>query len=288
MAVVPMKRLARLILAAAAVMALAGAAAAQTPRPRGEITLSLGAGFTRAEGGTVERQTWTTGPLAGRTVENSLALTRRPALFLGAWYTNFFAGAIGIQAGFGYLKSPLETRADFSRGLAGAPSQRLAADPDPSEAAAVPLFAALALGWRGPRSGIVLIAGPAVILHSLLAETRAGTMLAPGGSPAAFSVTASLPDQSWVAFGGIVGGALELSIGPATTLAFDARYVFSPARSFAWSFSAETAVGLDDSAARAAVDAIAPAAAAAGAPRISVNLSFLQLSMGITFKLGSL
>jgi hypothetical protein len=275
-------------LAAASVLALAAPAAAQVPRPRGEITLSLGAGFTRAEGETVQRQAWTAGPLAGTAVENGLALSNRPALFLGAWYTNFFAGAVGIQAGFGYLKSPLEARADFSPGRAGVPSRRLAADPDPSEATAVPLFAALALGWRGRRADIVLVAGPAVILHSLLAETRAGTMLAPGGTAAAYSVTASLPDQTWVAFGGVLGVSLDLAVGPGTAVAFDARYVLSPTRTFAWSFSPETAVGLDDPAARAAFDAAAASAAAAGASKVSLNPSFLQVSIGVKFRLDAL
>jgi hypothetical protein len=275
-------------LAAAAVLALAAPAAAQVPRPRGEITLSLGAGFTRAEGGSVQRQAWTAGPLAGTAVENGLALSNRPALFLGAWYTNFFAGAVGIQAGFGYLKSPLEARADFSRGQAGVPIRRLAADPDPSEATAVPLFAALALGWRGTRTGIVLVAGPAVILHSLLAETRAGTMLAPGGTAAAYGVTASLPDQTWVAFGGMLGASLDLAVGQGTAVTFDARYVLSPVRTLAWSFSPETAVGLDDPAARAAFDAAAASAAAAGASKVSLNPSFLQISIGVKFRLDAL
>jgi hypothetical protein len=223
--------------------------------------------------------------LAGTAVENSLAIANRPALFFGAWYTKFFAGALGIQAGFGYLKSPLETRADFSRGLAGVPARHLSADTDPSEAAAVPLFAALALGWRGQRTGLVLLAGPAVILHSILAETRAGTMLAPNGIAAAYGVTATLPDQTWVAFGGVLGAALDLTLGPATAVTFDARYILSPARTFAWSFSAETAVGLDDPAARAAFDAASASAATAGAPRISINPSFLQISIGLKLRL---
>ncbi len=272
-------------LAAAAVLALPALSAAQVSSPRGEIALNLGAGFTMAQGGTIQRQAWTTGPLAGAAVENALAISNRASLFLGAWYTNFFSGALGIQTGFGYLNSPLETRSDFSRGLPGAPSRRLSADPDPSEVAAVPFFVALALGWRGKRTGIVLTAGPAVILHSLLAETRAGTLLPAGAAPAAYGVTASLPDQTWTAFGGILGAALDLKIGPRTALTFDARYVLSPARKFAWSFSAGTAVGLDDPASRAAFGAAAAAAAAAGAPTITINPSFFQLSMGIKFRL---
>jgi len=274
-------------LTAAAVLAFSTPSAAQVPRPRGEIALNLGVGFTMAQGAAIQRQAWTAGLLAGTAIENALALSKRPALFLGAWYTNFFSGALGIQAGFGYLKSPLEARADFSRGLAGVPTLRLASSPDPSEVTAVPLFAALAAGWRGERTGIVLIAGPAVILHSLLAETRAGTLLPGGAGPAAYGVTASLPDQTWVAFGGILGAALDLTIGPRTALTFDARYVFSPAKKFAWSFSPETAVGLDDPAAQAAFDAAAADMAAAGTSRMTINPSFLQLSMGIKLRLDS-
>ncbi|MGD0781545.1 MAG: hypothetical protein ABSA30_01655 [Candidatus Aminicenantales bacterium] len=275
-------------LAAAAVLSLSAPCAAQVSNPGGEIALTLGAGFTMAQGGVLQRQAWTDGPLAGTAIENALAISHRSALFLGASYTNFFSGVLGVQAGFGYLNSPLETRADFSPGRPGVPSRRLTADPDPSEVASVPLFVALALRWRGERAGIVLTAGPAVILHSLLAETRAGTLLPVGAAPAAYGVTASLPDQSWTAFGGILGAALDLKIGPRTTLTFDARYVLSPARKFAWSFSAGTAVGLDDPASRAAFDAAAASAAAAGAPAITINPSFFQLSMGIKLRLGPL
>ncbi len=275
------------MLSAAAILAISVPAAAQVPNPRGEIALNLGAGFSMAQGGIIQRQAWAAGPLAGAAIENSLALANRPALFLGAWYTNFFSGALGIQAGFGYLKSPLEARADFSRGQAGVPMRRLAADPDPSEATAVPFFAALAVGWRGKRTGLVFIAGPAVILHSLLAETRAGTLLPGAAAPAAYSITASLPDQTWVAFGGVLGLALDLMIGPRTALTFDVRYVYSPAKKFAWAFSPETAAGLDDPAARADFDAAAAKAAAAAAPGMTIDPSFLQLSMGIKFRLGS-
>jgi hypothetical protein len=284
MADMSLRLLASLALAAA-VPALSLPAAALVPRSSGEIALNLGAGFSMARGGTVQRQAWTAGPLAGSAIENALTVSSRPALFLGGWYTKFFTDVLGIQAGFGYLKSPLETRADFSRNLAGVPSRRLTADPDPSEIAAVPFFAALALGWRGERTGITFIVGPAVILHSLVAETRAGTLLPASAAPAAYSVTASLPDQSWTAFGGILGAALDLNIGPRTALTFDARYIFAPAKKFTWSFAAGTAVGLDDPAARAAFDAAA--AAAAGAPKVSINPSFLQLSMGIKLRLDS-
>ena len=274
-------------LVAAAFLALSAPAAAQGPGPRGEIALTLGAGFTMAQGGIVQRQAWNAGPLVGETIENTLTVTNRPALFLGAWYTNFFTKVLGIQAGFGYLNSPLETQTDFSRGLPGASARRLSASPGPSEIAAVPFFAALALRWRGERTGIVFIAGPAVILHSLVAETRAGTLLAGGAGPAAYSVTASLPDQTWTAFGGILGAALDLMIGPRTALTFDARYVYSPAKKFVWSFSAQTAAGLDNPGSHAAFDAAAASAAAAGAPKMAINPSFLQLSMGIKLRLGS-
>jgi hypothetical protein len=280
-----MKTVIEKTLLAAAGLALALPAWAQIPRARGEIAVSLGVGFTRAEGLTVQRQSWTGGPLDGTSISNTLSVTGRPALVLGASYTNFFSGALGIQAGFSYLKSGLEAGSEFSRGLAGVPARRLAADPDPSEVTAVPLYAALALGWRGPRTGFVLTAGPALILHSLLAETRAGTVLANASGPAAYSVNASLPDQTWVAFGGVLGAALDLAIDPGLALCFEARYVLSPARSAAWSFAEGTAEGLEDPAARAAFDAAAASLATAGAPRVSINPSFWQLSIGIKFKL---
>jgi hypothetical protein len=45
---------------------------------------------------------------------------------------------------------------------------------------------------------------------------------------------------------------------------------------------------LDDPASRAAFDAAAASAAAAGAPAITINPSFFQLSMGIKLRLGPL
>jgi hypothetical protein len=269
-------------------LALAAPGFAQAPRLRGEFELNIGAGFSMAQGSIAQRQNWASGVLAGASIENTVSVTNRSALFLGGCYTNFFTDHLGIQVGFGYLKSPLEAQTDFRRAASGVPSRRLAANPDRSELAAVPFYAALAMGWRGKRTGIILTAGPAVILHSLLIEAQMGTLFSEGGAPAAYRVSAAVPDQTWAAFGGLLGATLDFKIGEKTALAFDARYVLSPVKKFAWSWTAETAIGLDDSAARAAFDASAAGAAAAGAPRVSLNSSFLQVSLGIKFRLGSI
>ena len=268
-------------------LALAAPGFAQAPRLRGELELNIGAGFSMAQGSIVQRQSWSSGVLAGASIENAVSVANRPALFLGGCYTNFFTKHLGIQVGFGYLKSPLEAQTDFRRGPSGVPSRRLAANPDQSEFASVPFYAALAMGWRGKRSGFIVTAGPAVVLHSLLVEAQTGTLFFEGGAPAAYGVSAAVPDQTWAAFGGLLGAALDFKIGEKTALTFVARYVLSPLKKFAWSWTAQTAIGLDDSAARAAFDASAAGAAAAGAPPVSLNPSFLQVSLGIKFLLGS-
>jgi hypothetical protein len=288
MAIEAMKSLRFRAFVLAAAWAIPSASAfAQAPRLKGEFSLLIGAGFSRAEAGIVQRQGWTSGALAGAAIENAITIKPRPAFFLGGAYTNFFDDRWGIQLGFGYLKTALETQAEFRRVQAGIPSRRLSAGSTPSEITAVPFYAALAWGWKGERIGLVLTAGPAVILHSILIETPAGTLLAAGGSPAAYQVSAGIADQTWVAAGGILGAVWELKAGPGTAVAFDIRYLLSPMKKFAWTWTAGTAVGLDDPAARASFDAAAAQAAAAAAPRAAINPSSLQLTLGIKFFLDS-
>ncbi len=275
-------------IAIAIALALAAPGFAQSPRLRGELDLNIGAGFSMARGSIAQRQSWASGVLAGASIENAVRVTNRSALFLGGCYTNFFTEHLGIQVGFGYLKSPLKAQTEFRSVASGVPSRRLAANPDRSELAAVPFYAALAMGWRGERTGIIFTAGPAVILHSLQVEAQAGTLFSESGAPAAYRVSAVVPDQTWAAFGGLLGAALDFKIGEKTALTFVARYVLSPVKKFTWSWTAGTAIGLDDSAARAAFDASAAGAAAAGAPPVSLNSSFLQVSLGIKFRLGSI
>jgi len=122
-------------------LALAAPGFAQAPRLRGELELNIGTGFSMAQGSIAQRQSWASGALAGASIENAVSVTNRSALFLGGCYTNFFTDHLGIQVGFGYLKSPLEAQTDFRRGASGVPSRRLAANPDRSELAAVPFYA---------------------------------------------------------------------------------------------------------------------------------------------------
>lgn len=286
MAMIPFRRIDILIIAALAAWT-ALPLPAQAPALKGELALGLGAGFTRAEGNSVQRAAWAAGPLAGWTAENAFSLSRRAAVFLGGSYTRFFSPRWGIQAGFGYLKSPFDTGTTFRRGgPAAAPLVRLSETPNPSEMAAVPFYAAGAVRWEDSRFGVVLTAGPAIILHSILAKTEAGILSADGGFPAAYRVPVEIADQTWVALGAVFGAAADIHTGAKTAVTLDVRYILSPSRSFPWSWSPGQAAGIDAPASRVPFTADAARAAAASTSSLRLNPSFLQISCALKFRLG--
>jgi len=287
MAMIPSRRIRVLIIAA--IFPAAGTAfplPAQAPSLKGEFSLGLGVGFSRAEGNAVQRSAWPTGPLAGSTAENAFSLSSRAAVFFGGSYTRFFGPRLGIQAGFGYLKSRLETGTSFRRGgPAAAPLVRLSETPDPSEITAVPFYAAGAVRWENSSLGVVLTAGPAVILHSIVAKTEAGILSADNGFPAAYRVPVEIADQTWIALGAVFGAAVDLRTSAKTAVTFDVRYVLSPSRSFPWSWSPGQASEIDVPSSGVPLTADVAAAAAASTPRLRLSPSFLQISCALKFRL---
>ena len=281
----------RRIIAAAGLILTAGTqpSFAQTPpRHSGEFVLSLGAGFSSAAGESLHRASWTTGPQAGMSVENVFTVLPSPALFVGGAYSRFFQGSLGLRAGFGYLKSPLNARTTF-RWTAGStfPWHRLSVIPDPGEITAVPFFVNIAARWDGRRSVLVLSAGPAVILHSIIVETAAGTLSAPSGWPAAYRVSAAVKDQTWIALGANAGAEIDLRIGKSSFLSFDVRYFYTPRKQFAWIYRAGTAPGIDIPSASAPFDEAAARKAETATSPLPLDPSFFQASIGFKFRLGS-
>lgn len=278
-------------IAAAALILAAGAPssfAQSSPRLSGEFVLSLGAGFSLSAGESLHRAGWTAGPLAGMSVENVFAVSPSPALFVSGAYSRFFGGRLGLRAGFGYLKSPLDAPTTF-RWIAGTafPSVRLSVIPNPGEITAVPFFVNIAARWEGRRFSAVLSSGPAVILHSIIVEAAAGTLSAPGGSPAAYRVSAAVEDQTWIALGANAGAEIDLRIGKASFLSFDVRYFYSPRKRFSWIFRPGTASGIDVPSASAPFDEAAAGSAETATSPLSLDPSFFQVSIGFKIRLGS-
>lgn len=284
-------RIAVAAFACASVAALAPGLAAQAPLPRlqGEIGFSLGGALSLSAAESRHRQSWAAGQLAGISAENLLSAAPHPSVFVGGSFTRYLGPTLGILAGFGYAKNGVAAEAGFKAdGAMPAASRTLSASPDLSEITAVPIYAGLAARWRGGRLTLVVSAGPALLLHSILVETEAGLPAVPAGGagpPAAFIARVAVPDQTWIAIGFQAGFAADLPISPSTALCFEARYFRSPGKSFDWVWTAGTLHGLDDPARTAPFDAAAAQAAAAATRPLAVDPSLVQISAGLRFRL---
>jgi hypothetical protein len=285
----PMARIAAaaLVCAGAAMLPLRLAAQAP-PRLQGEIGFSLGAALSLAAAESLHRQSFAVGGLAGASAENTFSASPKTSVFIGGSFTRYFGTTLGVLAGFGYAKNGIAAETGLKTGgPIPAVSRALSLSPDPSEITAVPIYAGLAARWAGRRSTLVFSAGPALILHSILAETEAGLPAVPsgGGQAAVFLAKASVPDQTWIAFGLHAGLAADLPIDASTSLCFEARYFHSPGKSFAWTWMSGTLRGLDDAARTAAFDTAAAQAAAAATRPLAVDPSLIQISAGLRFRL---
>ncbi len=248
----------------------------------GEFGLTLGAGFSSARGSSVQRSAWTSGTLAGAFLENAFSVESRAALAIGGFYIYPLGRRLGLEAGFGYLKSPLSARTAFTRnGVPSAGTRTLSVNPNPSEVTSVPFYVNLAARWNGPKTAFTLSAGPVLLLHSILVEAAAGILSADGGIPAAFRVPAGIADQTWVALGANAGARFDVRVGRLFALTVDLRYFLSPVREFGWTWTAGTAAGIDAPASRAPFDEASAAAAARATPPLSLNPSFFQVSAGL-------
>ncbi len=284
-----MARIAAAALVFAGAVALPLRLAAQAPtRPQGEIGFSLGVALSLSGAGSLHRQSFSSGPLAGASAENAFSASPKASVFIGGSFSRFFGTTLGVLAGFGYAKNGVAAETVLKAGGSfPAITRTLALSPNPSEITAVPVYAGLAARWAGSRSTLVFSAGPALYLHSILVETAAGLPAVPSGdgTAAVFLAHASVPDQTWIAFGFHAGLAAELAISASTALCFEARYFHSPGKSFAWAWAPGTLHGLDDAALTAAFDAAAAQAAAAATRPLAVDPSLVQVSAGLRFRL---
>jgi len=281
---------------AAAALALLAAApprlAAQLeppPRLQGEIGLSLGAALSFASAESLHRQAWTIPPLAGMAVENKLEASPASSFFIGGSFSRFSARGLGWTAGFGYAKNGLSASAAFKTGGAAAGVYKtLTASPDRSEITSVPLYIGLAFRSVGRRTTLAVSAGPSLYLHSILIETEAGILAAASGGSAgagAFRAFVSVPDQTWITAGLHVGLSVDIPLSAPAALFFEARYFYSPGKSFDWTWASGSLSGLDSSAQQASFDAAAASAAAAASEPLKVDPSLVHVSAGLRIRL---
>jgi hypothetical protein len=174
----------------------------------------------------------------------------------------------------------------FTRTVPSGPASRAIGGGDGrDEITAVPLYFNLAYGLDLGRGWTaVFSAGPALVLHSILAETDAGILL-PAEGTTSFRVPTGVADQVWIAPGADFGASLEFRAGAALDISLELRWFLSPRKSFAWTWTAGTAVGLDDPATRAVFDETAAGAADRATRPVSLSPSFVQVSAGIRFRL---
>lgn len=218
--------------------------------------------------------------------ENRIKTTASPGFFAGAGATFFLKSGIGIQAGFGYLKSGLESENVFryaARG--GTPAAYTASARGEGELTAVPVFLCLfnkmdvRLGKKTIRTH--LAAGPALFLNSVLTQTTAGAALSREEKTDAFLIPVSVADTTWIILGATAGVGLDIPITPSLALALEGRYFYAPRKNVRWSWTPGIYDGAFREIAAFDFDAAAAGRQDGDTTYLTVDPSFVQIACGL-------
>lgn len=256
---------------------------------RFEAGLYLGYGRSRAEGRSTYHREWSTVRFA-RVVENDLlSLDSDPALGVSGFLSFYLVRSLGIQAGFGYLKSPMAGSSvfDFSppAGSASARSERWDAK---GELTAVPLCLNL-VGRTGPAAIQAFASGGiALFLNSFFAESFAGLgdAAAVGGGEEkidAFKVPVTIEDRTWTAIGANIGGGFDIKLGKRLGLSAEIRYFLCPAKDFGWTWTPGVYEGLGKNIAGLNLSRETAQLAGQRTTPLTIHPSFFQVSAGLKF-----
>jgi hypothetical protein len=260
-------------------------AAQETPRNRVEVSLFAGYGKSMAEVGSAYHNEWST-PGGERIAEDdNMALAPAPALYAGGFCSFFIGRNIGIQAGFGYLRSPLSGQTQFEmRALVGPYAGRGNSWKGKGEITAVPLC--LNVVGRVGTSGFQAFAsgGIAYFLNSFLADSSAGAgtfIKLDFGTEmvTAFKVPVTVADTTWSSFGADIGGGFDVKIGETLALTAEARFFYCPARTLRWTWTD----GVVDDLGQNIFSRESAQLAGQRTTALHIHPSFFQISAGLKF-----
>ncbi|MCX6563801.1 MAG: hypothetical protein NTU60_09370 [Candidatus Aminicenantes bacterium] len=281
----------RSLLASLALLTLSAlcASAQENQRDRFEVGLYLGYGRSRAEGRSTYHHEWSTLRFS-RVVENDLlSLDPDPALSGGGFLSFYPVRFLGVQAGFGYLKTSMAGSSVFDL---SPPSGSVPARSDRwdghGELTAVPLCLNL-VGRTGPAQIQAFASGGmAVFLNSFFAGSSAGlggAAAAGGGEEKldAFKVPVTVEDQTWTAIGANFGGGFDLRIGKRLALSAEVRYFLCPARDFGWTWTPGVYEGLGKNIPALNLSRETAQLAGRRTTFMTIRPSFLHFSAGIKF-----
>jgi hypothetical protein len=286
-----MAKISASLLAALAFLSIpAPSALAQSDQQfRFEVGLYFGPGKSLAEGRSTYHNEWST-PALSRVVENDLLSLNPGAAFYGGGFLSYFVSPhLGVQAGFGYLKSSLSGSSLFDFSLPpGFVSARRDQWDSKGEITAVPLCLNLA-GRTGPAAIQAFASGGiAVFLNSFFAESFAGLGASAAGGGAdekidAFKVPVSVADQTWTSIGADIGGGFDIRLGKSLALTAEVRYFLCPPKDFAWTWTPGLYEGLGKYIAGRNISQEEASLASRRTTPVTINPSVVQASVGIKF-----
>jgi hypothetical protein len=251
-----------------------------------ELSLSAGYGKSGAEGLSLYRNGWRATDLSLIVEDNRFELYSRAAIFGGGFCSFFFKQRIGVQAGFGYLKSQMKGETLFTltdpRNTAASRQDRW---PARGEITAVPLCLNLIGRVGGERVQGFASIGASLFLNSFFAAVPAGisSQISSDGPVNAFEIPTAVPDETWVSFGGNIGAGIDYKLGPSAALTAEVRYFFCPAKSFHWRWQPGEYAGLGQDHVRLVFGQEQARQAEARTTALNVRPSFVQISAGVKF-----
>ena len=263
-----------------------GGAAEDKPWKTGEISLYAGYGHSRARGSSSYHQGWISDafPIAG--AETSLSASSRDAIYVGAFFSIFFAKSVGLQTGFGYLKTDVPGQAVFDLGFPTESAAKRETWKGTGEVTAIPLCLNIAGRFGDGKFRMSISTGLAWFLNSFFADSYAGTAAVstlPQGGFDAFRIPVAVKDKTWNALGGNFGWSGDISLSENLALTAEARYFFCPIKTFDWEWIPGTYTGLLGNVPSWNFNQTSAAEAGARTSPLRINPSFFTVSVGVKF-----
>jgi opacity protein-like surface antigen len=220
--------------------------------------------------------------------DNRIKTSVPSRFFAGAAATFFLPSGVGLQAGFGYLKSGLTCENVFRYAAENsAPAAYAASQRGDGELTAVPVFFCLfnkfdlKLGKQTLRGH--LAAGPAIFFSSVLADIAAGAAVVRDGKADAIIVPIKVADTTWISLGATAGIGLDIPLSRSLALALEGRYFYARRKNFRWQWEPGVYSGVFG--ALPSVDFSAQAASAYDRDTsfLTIDPSFVQVACGLKF-----
>jgi hypothetical protein len=271
----------------------------RAPWDRFEIGVFAGYGWAPAAGTSSFSRTSSSAYYARIAASDTFTFEPASAVYAGGWCTYFLTPAVGIEVGFGYLRSTASGTSDFRlESFRDAAAVVRTSWTGQGQMTAVPLCLNLAARHSGDGFALRASAGLSVFLNSYLAGMAGGVeaiqpVWKSAGDPPvqvladekldALKVPLATPDTTWTAVGANVGAGFDIRIGRSASLSVEARYFYCPVKPFAWRWTPGVYSGIAGAIASWSFTADAASAAGRMTTALNVDPSFFQVSAGIRF-----